>query len=67
VPSVEVGFDLILAVAIISLLAIRRRARVEGRAEPPAVSFATGAVLGLVTALVAVLVVGWMVFPASQR
>jgi hypothetical protein len=52
VPSVEIVFDALIAIAMIALLAIRRRARLAGRAEPVAVSVATGVILGLVASLV---------------
>ena len=48
-PSVEVGFDALLAIVILSLLAIQRRHRIRGETEPVAVSLATGAMLGLAT------------------
>jgi hypothetical protein len=52
VPSFEAAFDALIAIAIVSVLAIRRRHRIAGTVEPVAVSVATGVVLGLVTALV---------------
>jgi hypothetical protein len=51
-PSAEAGFDALIAVAIVSLLAIQRRNRINGTAEPVAVDVATGIVLGIVTAMV---------------
>jgi hypothetical protein len=57
VPSVEAGFDALIAVAIVSVLAIRRRNRIDGTVEPVAVSLATGIVLGIVTAMVGSLVI----------
>jgi hypothetical protein len=57
VPSVEIAFDAFIAVAIVSLLAIRRRHRINRTVEPVAVSVATGVVLGLVTALVGSLLI----------
>ena len=55
-PSVEAGIDALIAVAIVSLLAIRRRNRIDGTVEPAAVSVATGIVLGIVTAMVGSLI-----------
>jgi hypothetical protein len=57
VPSVEIAFDALIAIAIVSVLAIRRDHRNAGTVEPVAVSVATGVVLGLVTALVASLLI----------
>ena len=48
-PSVEAGIDALVAIVIVSLLAIQRRHRIRGDGEPAAVSLATGAILGLAT------------------
>jgi hypothetical protein len=57
VPGLEAAFDTLIAVAIVSLLAIRRRHRIDGTIEPVAVSVAIGVILGLVTMMVAMLVI----------
>jgi len=57
VPSVEAAFDALIAVAIVSLLTIRRRNRINGTLEPVAVSVATGVVLGIVTAMVGTVII----------
>jgi hypothetical protein len=56
-PSVEAGIDALIAVAIVSLLAIRRRDRIDGTVEPAAVSVATGVILGIVTAMVGIAII----------
>ena len=56
-PGLEAAFDTLIAVAIVSLLAIRRRHRIDGTIEPVAVSVATGVVLGFVTVLMGMVVV----------
>ena len=63
VPSVEVGFDALLAIVILSLLAIQRRHRIRGETEPVAVSLATGAILGLASVVAVALVISWAVAP----
>jgi len=58
VPSVEVGVDALMAIVIVSLLAIQRRDRIRGDAEPAAVSLATGAILGLAVVFAVAVVIG---------
>jgi hypothetical protein len=60
-PSIEVAIDVLLVITIVSLLAIQRRHRIKGDAEPIAVSVATGAILGLVTVFAAALVASWII------
>jgi hypothetical protein len=57
VPGLEAAFDALIAVSIVSLLAIRRRYRIDGTIEPVAVSVATRVVLGLVTVLMGKVVI----------
>jgi hypothetical protein len=57
VPSVEAAFDALLAVAIVSLLVLRRRHRIRGTVEPVTASVATGVVLGIVSAMVGSLII----------
>jgi hypothetical protein len=61
VPSLEVGVDAAFAIVIVSLLAILRRHRLRGDAEPTAVSLATGAVLGLATVFAVAFVISWVI------
>jgi hypothetical protein len=60
VPSLEAGFGVALAVGIVGLLAIVRRHRIRGSAEPIAISLATGAVLGSMTVTGLALAVSWV-------
>ena len=57
-PSVEIGVDALMAIVIVSLLAIQRRHRIRGDAEPAAVSLATGAILGLAVVFAVAVVIG---------
>ena len=57
-PSVEVGVDALMAIVIVSLLAIQRRHRIRGDSEPAAVSLATGAILGLAVVFAVAVVIG---------
>ena len=56
-PAVEIAFDALVAIAIVSVLAICRRHRIAGTVQPVKVIVATGVVLGLITALVGSLVI----------
>jgi hypothetical protein len=60
VPSVEVVLDALVAIVIVSLLALQRRHRIRGDAEPIAVSVATGAVLGLIAVFGGAFVISWI-------
>ena len=59
-PSLEIGFDAALGIGIVALLAISRRHRIRGDAEPIAVSLATWAVLGFMTVMGLALLVSWV-------
>lgn len=59
-PSVEIAFDLALAIGIVALLAIIRRHRIRGDVEPIAVSLATGAVLGFMTVMGLAFAASWV-------
>ena len=63
-PSAEVGIDALVAIVIVSLLAVQRRHRMRGDAEPIAVSVATGAVLGVATVFAAAVLIQWVVATA---
>jgi len=64
VPSAEVGIDALVAIVIVSLLAVQRRHRMRGDVEPIAVSVATGAVLGVATVFAAAVLIQWVVATA---
>jgi hypothetical protein len=61
VPSAEVGVDALVAIVIVSLLAIQRRHRIRGDHEPIAISMATGAVLGVATVFGVAFLIHWVV------
>ena len=63
-PSAEVGIDALVAIVIVSLLAVQRRHRMRGDVEPIAVSVATGAVLGVATVFAAAVLIQWVVATA---
>jgi Na+/citrate or Na+/malate symporter len=52
VASIEVAIDILIAIVVVSLLAIRRRARIRSRPKSIPVVYATGVILGLMSVLI---------------